>query len=300
VPARFEAYPPDRPALVRVLDENSSYRIGRSADCELHIDHESVSRHHADLNGHGSSWTLLDNASKNGVRAGGERLPRITFEKQTWFAIGDVYCSLEPIDEAAAATFREHNQTRRGVSHWLSVRLSPSLGIDTLITKALDTVLELAGLDRGFVLYAPPGAPLRVRASRGLLTSDIARPDFSGSVTAVERALSSLQSVVCSDTSESPWLGVRPSVRLGGIRAIACVPLRSAENALGALYADSRRPGPAITELDLELIETVAGQAAAALTARRLQGEVAQLLKTAADAGLNAPRWDELLARVPQ
>jgi len=93
---------------------------------------------------------------------------------------------------------------------------------------------------------------------------------------------------------------VRPSVRLGGIRSIACVPLRSAENALGALYADSRRPGPAITELDLELIETVAGQAAAALTARRLQAEVAQLLKTAADAGLNAPRWDELLARVPQ
>ena len=83
------------------------------------------------------------------------------------------------------------------------------------------------------------------------------RNRFSGSVTAVDRALAERQSVVCCDTNDSPWLGVRPSVRLGGIRALVCVPLQIQGDAMGVVYADSRKPGPPITELDLELISNI-------------------------------------------
>jgi len=51
MPARFSAYPPDSPALVRLLDEGIPYRIGRAPDCELCVDHFSVSRFHAELRG---------------------------------------------------------------------------------------------------------------------------------------------------------------------------------------------------------------------------------------------------------
>jgi GAF domain-containing protein len=180
------------------------------------------------------------------------------------------------------------------VSRWLSARLSPSLGVDTLISQTLDVVLELVGFDRGFVLYARQGDALRVRAQRGLVARDIADAAFAGSAAAVDQALTSGRSVVCCDTSESPWLGARPSVRLGGIRALLCVPLQVARDSFGALYADSRRPGPPVTELDLELIQSVASHVAAVLSARELRGEMAQLLRAAADAGLDAPRWDEL------
>ena len=78
---------------------------------------------------------------------------------------------------------------------------------------------------------------------------------------------------------------------------LLCTPLQVGSQGFGALYADSRRPGPAITELDLQLIESVSAHAAAVLTARRLRGDVAALLRDAADAGLQAPRWDELLSK---
>lgn len=297
MPARFNAYPPDRAALVRLLDDDQAYRIGRDLECELCIDHASVSRLHATLRGAGFSWMLHDGGSKNGVRVDGERVADVALDKATWFAVGDVYCSLEPLDPAAAERLREQHENRRVVSRWLSGRLSPSLGIDTLIGQTLDVALELAGLDRGFVLYARAEEPLRVRACRGMETGEIGRREFAGSVTAVDRALASQHSVLCCDTAESPWLGVRPSVRLGGIRAILCVPLKVARNSFGVLYADSRRPGPVLTELDVELIEAVAGHAAALLTARQLRGDTATLMDEAANAGIHAPRWDELAGK---
>jgi hypothetical protein len=294
MPACFSAYMPDRAALVRLLDDDTIYRVGRADDCQLRLDHPSISRQHAELQGSTTQWSLKDMASKNGLRVDGHMVAGADIDKPTWFAIGDVYCQLEPLDSSAAETFRKQTESRRSTSRWLSARLSPSLGIRTLIPQTLDIVLELAGLDRGFVLYAVGGEPLRVCASRGLMTREIASASFAGSVAAVDRALESGQSIVCCDTDDSPWLGARPSVRLGGIRAIVCIPLRLPDASLGAIYADSRKPGAPITELDLELLQNVAERATAALSATHLQREVNQLVRSAADIGIQAPRWDDL------
>jgi GAF domain-containing protein len=297
MPARFSAYPADSPSLIRLLEDHTPYRIGRALDCELCLDHFSISRFHAELRGGDGGWSLRDIGSKNGLRVDGHLTQQTTMNKATWFAVGDVYCWLELLDSPAAAAFQAQNERRRSISRSLSARLSSNMRIATLIPQTLDAVLELAGLERGFVLYANAGQPLRVCANRGLDVDEIAGKNFSGSVTAVERALSERQSVVCCDTQDSPWLGVRPSVRLGGIRALVCVPISVGSDTMGVVYADSRKPGPPITELDLELINNVASQAATALAARQLQGDVADFLDAAANAGLHAPLWDELRDR---
>jgi hypothetical protein len=297
MPARFNAYPPDDAALVRLLDDNVPYRIGRASDCEVRIEHFSVSRFHAELQGSASGWILRDTSSKNGVRVGGRLVPQASMEKNTWFAIGDVYCSLEPLDAAAAQAVRAQAQGRREISRRLSGRLSAAHDIGSLIPQSLDVVLELSGLERGFVLYAQEGQALRVHATRGLQAGDIAKRDFGGSIAAVDRALETRRSVVCCDTDDSPWLGARPSVRLGGIRAIVCAPLLVADQAVGVIYADSRAPGPPVTELDLELFESVAQHTADTIAVRRLRDEVENLLATAADTGLSAPYWDDLRRR---
>jgi hypothetical protein len=298
MPARFSAYPPDAAAMVRVIDDGLAYRIGRSPDCELCIDHFSVSRFHAELRHVRGAWLLQDLGSKNGLRVDGNLVRQATLEQTTWFAAGDVYCWFEPLAAADAAVARAQAERRRSTSRSLSTQLSSTHNLATLIPQTLDLILQLTGLERGFVLYAPPGEPLRVHAWRGLESADIAARGFSGSVTAVDRALAERSSMVCCDVEQAPWLGARPSVRLGGIRALVCVPLQVRGDALGAVYVDSRQPGPAITELDVELINTVAEQAAAALSARALQNDVAELLRDAESAGVPAPLWDDLRLRV--
>jgi hypothetical protein len=293
--ARFTAFPPDRAALTRLLDEARTYRIGRDAASDLRLDHASVSRQHATLRASAAgTWTIDDDDSKNGLRVAGTRIASATFDRFSWFTVGDVYCLLEPLDAAGVARYRREQQGRRETSQLLTRRLGEGLGLDELIATTLDVVLELSGLQRGFVLFAPPGQPLRVRARRGLDAGELARAEFRGSVAAVDQALATRANVICCDTDESPWLGNRPSVRIGGLRALLCVPLRAASEPFGALYADSRDPGPALTELDVELIENVADHAATLLEARRLRGAVDELLQEAARAGYAAPLWQDL------
>lgn len=299
MPARFNAYVPDSAALVRLLEDDTLYRIGRSAECEVRVDHFSISRFHAELLGTDSGWSLRDTGSKNGLRVDGHISLRAEFDKSSWFSIGDVYCWFELIDQAAAERHRAEGDTRRATSRALSQQLVPNLGIRALIPQTLDVVLELAGLERGFVLYSETGENLRVRASRGFAVDDIANTRFAGSAAAVERALAEGNSVVCCDAAESPWLGVRPSVRLGGIRGLVCVPLQLSGRSVGAIYADSRKLGPPVTELDLELIENVARHAAAAFEAARLESDVADAMRLAADAGLRAPLWNDLRPSAP-
>jgi len=295
MPARLTTYPPDGAALVRLLEEDTNYRIGRASDCELRIEHASVSRFHAEIVSRGRAWHLHDTGSKNGLRVDGRLVLSAELDKRTWFSIGDVQCSFEPLDATAAQAQRSINLSRRAVSRALSAQLQqPNVGMSTLIPQLLDMVLQLSGLERGFVLYADAGEPLRVRASRALNLAEFAGHRFAGSVSAVDRAIAQRTSVVCCDTVDSPWLALRPSVRLGGIRAIVCVPLPMQDGASGVIYVDSRQPGPPVTELDLELVESVAGQAATAIEAARLREKIAGLLDSLSDKDEPAPLWEEL------
>lgn len=88
-------------------------------------------------------------------------------------------------------------------------------------------------------------------------------------------------------------------MRLGGIRGLVCVPLRLSGKSVGVIYADSRKPGSPVTELDLELIENVARHAAAAFEAARLEDNVADVVRSAADAGIRAPLWADLRPPLP-
>ncbi len=294
--ALFSAFTPDRPAITQVLDPRVPYRVGRGEDTDLRIDHVSVSRMHAELRSSDDGWHVHDLGSKNGLRVDGNLVLQALFAKSSWFMIGDVYCSLELLDAQAAAARRAEVQTRRDTSRALASALQPRLGIGTLLPQTLDVVIELSGMERGFVLYAASDEALRVRARRGIGSDEIARASFAGSAAAVDRALEGGRSVVCCDTNESPWLGARPSVRLGGIRALVCVPLQM-PHLRGAVYADSRKLGPAVTELDLELIESVAQHATAALDAARLQDDIQRLVRDANALATDAPRWDDLLQR---
>lgn len=298
MPARLTAYPPDKAAVVRILEEETVYTIGRESECEIRVDHPSVSRHHARLVGtlaDPPSWTLDDIGSKTGLRVDGHLTGQACFTATACFTIGDVHCWLELIDAVTVSHALAREAERRATSTQLAAGLVAGLDVGALVARTLDGVLELSGLERGFVLYAPVGEPLRVRASRGIEIGDLSKSSFSASATAVGQALAKHHCVVCCDSNDSPWLGLRSSVRLGGIRALVCVPVQLANGGSGLIYADSRMPGPAVTELDLELMGNVAKHAFHVITQSLLDGEGDRLLATAEVDEL-APRWDELRA----
>ncbi len=294
MPLRVYAYPPEGAALLRLLDDAPLYRVGRNADCDIRIEHGSISREHAELRYTDGQWTLVDAGSKNGVRVDGKRVAQIELSQAIWCAIGDVYCRLEPLSTDEAAAARAQTEARRSVSRSLSAGLNLELGIEPLLTRTLAAVLELSGLERGFVLYGESADALRVRARHALDASELTRAGFAGSAGAVQRSLSERYSVICGDVGAAPWLGARPSVQLAGLRALVCIPMLGEQNLLGVVYADSRKPGLPLTELDQELLESVARQTASALSAAQLRADMEELLAASASLGAQAPRWEDI------
>jgi GAF domain-containing protein len=92
---------------------------------------------------------------------------------------------------------------------------------------------------------------------------------------------------------------VRASVVRGGIRALLCVPVKALDRVAGVLYADSRRPGAAFTELDVEILVALASQAGLAIAVARLGAEIKGLSeRVAADAAADPGVRSQLASEI--
>ena len=298
MPARLTLYLPQRPARVHDLRDGEDYVVGRDADCPLQVDDDRVSRRHALLRSREGSWTVVDLRSKNGTQVDGVDARAATpLLGTSWVSFGGLLARFETLSAEAAARTTEEHLRRWQSSVEMQRELSPSLGLAPLLERLVDSVLRLSGTERGFVLLADRQGELSVAALRGATPEALLGAEFAGSVGAVTRALSERRTVATSDAQLDPRLAGRASIAERSIRALVCLPLLALDQVVGALYADSDRPGKAFTELDVEILEGLAGHAALAITVARLNAELAGMA-----AGLPAeppsaglPRWRDFL-----
>lgn len=284
----------DRPARRFTLEDGSSYLAGRATECDLRAEDDRVSRRHARFEHRDGRWRVTHLGSKNGLRVDGRPVAAaVELPERCWLSLGGLLARFERMGAAELQALAKHDRERWQTSLELRRALDPAVGLPRLLDQVLESVLRLSGAERAYVLLsgggglevaaavgAPPPAPSApVGSGSG---QGLAAGGFPGSAGAVERALSGARSVVTSDAQDDAVLAARPSVSAEGIRALVCVPLQLPHEppgeALGVIYADSRVPGSSFTELDVELLEAFAGQAALAITVARLSRETEDLL----------------------
>lgn len=275
MPARLTAYLPEGAAVERLLETGDDLQLGRAPPSDMIIDHPSVSRAHARLQPDGDTWRVVDLDSKNGSfvdghPANGEPLPG-----HAWLRFGDVTCEFQDMDAAALQRAREQTAARRTASTFHQRRLEEPRPPSELLQATLAAVLDLAACERGFLLINEPQGPT-VHAWLGLDGDVVSAPAFAGSRGAVDRALRERRPVVLNEVGKDAQLAGRASVIAGGLKALVCLPLVSGDEVLGLAYADSRKPGHAITTLELELLAAFSERAALWLAARRGELQVAE------------------------
>ena len=279
-----------------VLETGREYLVGRGSDCDLPLEDERISRHHARLSFAESGWRVADLGSKNGTRLDGRPVEEpALLSDGAWISFGGLPARFDVVSEHERR--REAHQAReRWASTWAGQkRLQAEPDLAALPGRLLESILELSGAARGFVLLARPDGEVEVVAWRQLEPGDLALPEFSGSVAAVDRVLSTGRAVVLSDARDDTLLGERPSVVEGGIRALVCLPLSVRGRRLGAVYVDSRRPGTTFTELDVEILEAMAAHAALALAVAGIDRELSGLAaRIAAEPGIEGPVRERL------
>jgi hypothetical protein len=287
--ARLIAYPPEQAAIVRTARTGETLRIGRAADNALRLDHASVSRTHAELFEADGAWRVRDLDSKNGTFFDGRRVTDDTLlDKLGWLRVGDVHCEFGLLSDEAVAAEEAGRRARRTAATAHTARLQQLTHLGDLLDASLRSVLELSQCERGFLLLAQ-GDDFRVRSSQALDPSLLPDRTFSGSVGAVKRALADRRAIVANDVAHDAFLAARDSVAARGLRALLCLPLVEGDRTLGAIYADRTGAGPAITTLDLELLQAFAEHAAVWIAARQATEQLAQQ----PDA---APQWSRIVA----
>lgn len=292
MPARLTVHFPSRPARVLLLPEGGRTVVGRDPDCDVVLDDERVSRRHAVLVSGAAGWTIADLGSKNGTLIDGLPAGGGALGERSWISLGGLVARFERFS-GPVERLEEERLRRFSTSLELQRGLAPEAGLPELLPRVVASMLELTGADRGFLLLAGAEGELEVAARAGLLWEDLSAEEFSGSLGAVRRVLAAGAPVVSADARSDALLGERASVVATGIRALLCVPVHALDRLIGVMYADSRKPGAAFTELDLEILKALAAQAGLAIAVARLDAELRGLADriaetSGADPGLRA------------
>jgi serine phosphatase RsbU (regulator of sigma subunit) len=278
-----------------VLLDRVTTTIGRLPDQDVVVRDHCVSRAHAMIVREDNTYSILDRSSTHGTFRNGVRVKRAVLEPGDWLQLGSLETlrlefqvdgEQQPPARQSLVTnllstisdFPNGSEKRLPAAremeqlNWLlsaARELNAGGAIDDILTTLLKLTLQLTGVERGFV-FLGDGRDLKL--AQGLnAKGEVIDQDSTISRRAIQKAIESEAKFSISDTlmddNASAWL----SVRINRIRSIYCIPLRKREakgahaELLGLLYLDSQIGVGKMSEVDHQLLDTIATEAAALL-----------------------------------
>ncbi len=274
MPAKLTVHAPQRATRSRVVRDGESLVIGRHPSCDLVVHDPRVSKRHAYMRWSDPGWTFVDLGSTNGTIVNCEPAHGAPLQHGDQISLGGMLVTFERLTAAQAATLDTERLALLEASARMRRQVRDGFEPADVLLCFLEATMELTRTDRGFILLLSPRGKLSAEVAAGLSPEEVRDERFLGSLGAVRQALASQESVVLSDVRADPILGKRPSVVSRGIASLACVPIRHKGTVLGVIYVDSRKLGTALTELELETLETMAEHVGAILTSSRDAGKM--------------------------
>jgi pSer/pThr/pTyr-binding forkhead associated (FHA) protein len=297
--AKLTLYPSRGVSRHVILREGESRQAGRDPGAnDLVLDDPRVSARHARLEWTGRAWKLTDLSSKNGTFVSGLPADGRLLEDEDWVSFGGLLARFELVSEEEVAALESERVRRLQTSADITRELAGEHDPRALLERLLRSVLSVTGAERGFVLLIGPAGKLQAEVASGF--AGVGADRFDGSFGAVDRVLETGESVVVSDAAADKFLGRRPSVLELGIATLACVPLRSGERVIGLVYVDGRKAGGVFTDLDLEILETLAANVAVVLSTVRIDRVIRELLGSRSDSTGEDQFLETLERRVSQ
>jgi serine phosphatase RsbU (regulator of sigma subunit) len=280
-----------------VLLDRQTTTIGRLPDQDVVLRDQSVSRQHATIVRENNSYSIVDRNSSHGTFLNGIRVQRAPLnpgdvlqlgslegpELQFYFPhvsqgeptsqVGMVSSLRFPVNDFPLSDATQPPAAREMEQlNWLlsaARQLNAGGAIEEILTTLLQLTLQLTGVERGFVFLREGG---EMKLARGLnAEGKIVEQDSTISRRAIQRAIESDAKFSISDTLADDKASAWASVMINKIRAIYCIPLRKRDanghqtELLGLLYLDSQLGAGNLSEVDHQLLDTIATEAAALL-----------------------------------
>ncbi len=291
--------------------------IGRLPECDVVLDSRAVSRRHARIFFDRGQFYLEDLQSRNGTFLNGQRVEGAqALKDRDVIDICDISLSFhegepEPgAEEGPSSTLVEDNSQvlrrleMRSADLQMRVKvrtedklraliditeqLAGALDVEQILPRVLESLFKaFLQADRGFVLLRDrPGEPMTVRAFRSR------RRDEDASTLRISRTIlreveTTKEALLSADTASDQRLQMSESIADFQIRSVMSAPLLSRQGeVLGMIQldtSDQRRP---FEEADLEVLVTVAQEAAIAVENAHMHAQLLQQTRLERDLAL--------------
>lgn len=149
--------------------------------------------------------------------------------------------------------------------------VNSSLDVNLVLNEVIDTVIELTGAERGYiVLRDEETGQMEFRIARNLDRVTIDEGSFIVSRTIVGEVAQTGRPVLTTDALSDPNYSAQESVVVHALRSILCVPMILRDDVTGVAYVDNRVKNALFGEKQLALLSDFANQAAIAIENARL------------------------------
>ncbi|MEM7029621.1 MAG: GAF domain-containing sensor histidine kinase [Chloroflexota bacterium] len=152
-------------------------------------------------------------------------------------------------------------------SHILAVsrRMSEERSLPPLLSYTMDEVLHLVGAERGFIVLKKLDGNLEFKVARDREGNDLKVGNDAISHSILEEITVTGESIVLSNAMTDSRFGKAYSVVQLRLRSIMCVPLKTKNNTIGAIYVENRSIRGRFRQEDVAPLELLAHQAAVAI-----------------------------------
>ncbi len=275
------------------------FRVGRQADNELPLRDNRISRHQAKFIAEDGKIILEDLGSRHGTFVNGQKVLRheLHANDNIDFGIPDSYRLIYRGDEDSIHEFvqrmdssTEHlPPSSRGLHHLgllleVARSLHSSLSLEDVLTSVVDAAIRVTHTERGVLMLKDETGELQPSVARDVHQHTIQPKDLDISQGVLKQVASSRRELIISDAEDQQSMKNQASVVRLMLHTVVAIPLEklpvmgSLETTmagkptelLGVLYLDSHSPSSAFTDLDREVLRTLAFEAATVVENARL------------------------------
>jgi phosphoserine phosphatase RsbU/P len=282
----------------------SPFTVGRKVDKDLVIADPRVSRDHAQIMQEGQDFFLEDLGSKHGTFVNGERIQRQKLERGDRLEFGardSAYVMFNParpnsntardfLSQISGIGIKPDATELETLRLFLEAarKLNTAGVLDEILITMLDVTLQLTRAERAYVFLKDEEGNLRLAAGRNAKKEPLL-DDKTISHSILEESMRSNSKFLLTDTSQSLDLAGRQSIVAYDLRTVVCIPLRKlqvqatreAQNpssnsaqAMGVLYVDSRFASREFSDINRDILDMIANEAASLIeNARLVQAE---------------------------
>lgn len=270
---------PFKPSKHILIDSNP-FVIGRHEDCQLILKRSSISKQHAGIRCDGEKYFIEDLQSKNGTLVNGLPVTGAPLKDHDSISVGgcDLIFHHIKIDQVNKEMERHLFKFKSVLEFTRSINAGRL--VDTILDDIMKALMSLTQADRGFLLLKNDSGGLELKRSVNIDSEELNQDSFQISRTAIEKAVETRSPVVLSDAQNDSSFGFHTSIRDLGIKTLTCIPIPAiSDEVIGLLYADSVKTELEFTDLDVEVLESLASNAGIAIENARVTSEIQKLIQ---------------------